>query len=226
MSDPELQKIINARKILILDYPFWGSLVLRLRLQESNLPYIGWTNGKSIGWNRERVAPLTLPETVGWLAHEVAHCVFQHPLRRNGRHKKRWNVAGDYVINSILLKEKFMLPGRSRANSHFDGMSTDEVYQILDQYAAVQKLKELAQCNRGDNDDKNKGEENDSNESNSPDNSSDLSDGTMDDQQDSNEDGMDGDSSPDGNSDEEDRDLDDNNLDGKNNQNLDDRRLK
>ena len=85
MADPILQKIINARKILILDYPFWGSLALRLGLQESNFPFTGWTDGKVVGYNPERVEPLTLLETVGWFAHEVAHCVFQHPFRRNGR---------------------------------------------------------------------------------------------------------------------------------------------
>lgn len=233
MADPILQKIINARKILILDYPFWGSLALRLGLQESNFPFTGWTDGKVVGYNPERVEPLTLLETVGWFAHEVAHCVFQHPFRRNGRNRKLFNIAGDYVINGILLKEKFILPGNPRVNSFFDGMNVDEVYAILEKNAALQEMARQQKLEKhkkgnsgkgGKNEDENKSqkEKDDSDESDPDNNSSDLSDKSMDDEQDSDETGMDGNSSADDYGDEEDFDNDSDDLDNDDDSNKDD----
>lgn len=116
---------------MILDHPFFGSLALRLRLVEDNdIPTLS-VNGKVIKYNAEFVKELPLPLAKSALAHEVMHCVFDHMGRLGEREHKRWNHAGDYVINDILKDAGFQLGDGWLHSPAFKGMSTDDVYNQL-----------------------------------------------------------------------------------------------
>ena len=39
------------------------------------------------------------------VAHEIAHPMFEHTTRRGERDGYKWNQAGDYVINKVLVDE-------------------------------------------------------------------------------------------------------------------------
>jgi predicted metal-dependent peptidase len=150
MNQTILHKITHARKVLILDYPFWGNLALRLTLKEDPSCKRGWTDGRTLGYNPDWIETLSDVRTIGWCAHEVCHPMCQHHTRRGGRNKSLWNRACDYVINSILVKEGFALPGHPLLDLRFDGMSADEVFNILEtereaQRKAFDKLKRKAQ---------------------------------------------------------------------------------
>ena len=45
---------------------------------------------------------LTDPQRIGVLAHEILHVALRHHTRRQSRDPKRWNVAGDIVINDKI----------------------------------------------------------------------------------------------------------------------------
>ncbi len=98
----------KAKAGLILDQPFFASILLGLPLiqDDSGQTKTFATDGDSIFFNPAWLEGLSLPETTFVLAHETLHCVFQHMFRREGRNANRWNIATDYVINDVLVKEK------------------------------------------------------------------------------------------------------------------------
>jgi predicted metal-dependent peptidase len=96
----------KAKASLILDHPFFASLLFSMDLIEDKTVKTLATNGEFIKYNPEYVAKLDISETIFVLAHETMHCVFQHMHRRGGRDAGRWNIAADYVINDLLIRDK------------------------------------------------------------------------------------------------------------------------
>jgi predicted metal-dependent peptidase len=132
-NDP-LFKMTKARGILISQQPFFGTLALRLKLtaiDDPNICPVMATDGKTLFYNSEAVKAMPQQQVLGVVAHEVLHCAFQHMFRRRHRNHKKWNKATDYVINSILLKERFSLPEGRLFNSKYADMSAEEVYTKL-----------------------------------------------------------------------------------------------
>jgi predicted metal-dependent peptidase len=127
------QKIVKAKTWLILNKPFFGALVLRLKFKECNtLPSpTAATDGVSLLWDRNFIDSLTIDEIRGLLAHEVMHCASQHHTRRGARDPEKWNEAGDHVINLILKQEGLQLPEGGLWDEQYKGMSTEHVYQML-----------------------------------------------------------------------------------------------
>jgi predicted metal-dependent peptidase len=100
-------KIKKARLSLLFNNPFFGTLIMQLPLQEQNT----WcttaaVDGRYIYWNRKFFESLTLEETIFVLAHEVMHVVYDHFGRRSHRDPGYYNMAGDYIINAMLINEK------------------------------------------------------------------------------------------------------------------------
>ena len=167
--------LIRARTVLLVSQPFFGCLALHLELvEEVNHPVrkTMWVDGIHMGYNPDFVLGLSEQELQGVCAHEVMHCAFQHMTRRQHRHPVIWNCAADYLINSCLLKAGFKLPGNAIAHKNpdptarghlhdpkFDGMSSEEIYELIRQ-DMEKKLQKLAQQQKGGQGgkDKNKGQ--------------------------------------------------------------------
>ncbi|MDA8163730.1 MAG: VWA-like domain-containing protein [Desulfobacteraceae bacterium] len=124
-------KLRKALSGLVLYQPFFGSLALRLRYREDPGCATLWTDGTTCGFQPAFLEGLSLEETKGVLAHEVMHCALAHHARRNGRNPRRWNRAGDYVINEALTRGGFVLPAGALFNPAFADLSADEVYRLL-----------------------------------------------------------------------------------------------
>lgn len=100
-----INNIAKAKADLIIRQPFFATILLGLKMSEdATIPTMA-TDGESIRFNSEWTNALTLPEVVFVLAHETLHCVFQHMHRRENRNANRWNIAADYVINDLLVRE-------------------------------------------------------------------------------------------------------------------------
>ena len=116
---------------LLLDHPFFGTLALRLKpIEDMTIPTAA-TNGVYLRYNPRWFLSLKELERVGLIAHEVMHVVLMHMTRRHERTPKRWNIAGDYVINLALKKSHMQLPYTELIDEQYDNMSTDEVYNKL-----------------------------------------------------------------------------------------------
>lgn len=116
---------------LVLDNPFFGVLILKMKRVIDNSQPSAWTNGTHIGYNVDFVNGLSLTQLKGLLAHEVMHVAMSHHLRRGHRDPKKWNQAADYVINAILEEAGFLLPEGGLMNPQYKDHTTEHVYNIL-----------------------------------------------------------------------------------------------
>ncbi len=126
------QRIQKARTALLLDHPFFGSLLFRLKGKESRSIATMATDGVSLFYNPEFVVTLNTATLAGVLAHEVMHPALHHHVRRSGRNPRRWNEACDYAINPLLLNDGLRLPEGVLVDVRFRGMSAEQIYNLLD----------------------------------------------------------------------------------------------
>jgi predicted metal-dependent peptidase len=132
---PNSLRIQKARTALVLDHPFFGSLLFRLKDRESRSVKTMATDGVSLLWNPEFVESLNAATLAGTLAHEVMHPALHHHVRRSGRDPKRWNVACDYAINPLLIDAGLTLPEGVLLENRFRGMSAEQIYNLLESEA-------------------------------------------------------------------------------------------
>jgi len=125
-------KLTKARVQLLFQQPFFATLCLRLSLISAPVRTMA-TNGKVIYYNPDFVESLTPEELQGVLAHEVLHCALGHHCRRGSRKPRLWNVAADYAINPIVLKNGMALPEGALIKPEFEGLSAEEIYAALRQ---------------------------------------------------------------------------------------------
>ena len=133
LSDVEL-KLSAARTKLIIDKPFLGALVLRLPMIKANPEWCKRTatDAKSFYYNEEYINSLSLEQTQFILAHEALHCALSHFARRAHRVKHRWDLACDFAINPILMKDGLTPPPESLYIKAYEDMTAEEIYPLLD----------------------------------------------------------------------------------------------
>src|ERR1700757_2030945 len=125
-------RIQKARTALLLDLPFFGTLLFRLGARACSSIATMATDGVSLYFNPEFVETLSSAELIGTLAHEVMHPALQHHTRRAGRSPKRWNMACDYAINPMLRDAGLTLPKGVLDEAHFVDMTAEEIYNLLE----------------------------------------------------------------------------------------------
>jgi predicted metal-dependent peptidase len=125
------RRLEKARTTLLLDHPFFGSLLFRLKGRESRSIKTMATDGISLFYNPDFVDTLNAATLCGVLAHEVMHPGLQHHVRRSGRNPKSWNEACDYAINPILLDAGLHLPEGILVDDRFREMSAEQIYNQL-----------------------------------------------------------------------------------------------
>jgi len=126
-------KLSAARTQLILDKPFLGALVLRLPLVEGDESWCKttYTDMKKLYYNADFIEQLKPTETQFVLAHEALHCALSHFARRQHRIRHRWDLACDYAINPILVREGLTAPPNVMLMWDYEGMSAEEIYPLL-----------------------------------------------------------------------------------------------
>ena len=65
------------------------------------------------------------------LLHEAWHVAFNHTVRRGNRDPKRFNIAGDYVINLLLTDAGCTAIDGWLWDRQYSGMTTEQVYDLL-----------------------------------------------------------------------------------------------
>ena len=154
------RQVMAAREDMLSACPFWGALALRLTIVEDASCDTAWTDGESIGYSPDYIASISHNERVFLLAHEVAHCAFGHPWRRDGRDHLDFNRATDYAINSELQRHGFTLPNGVLIDARYDGRSAEWIYDRLAQSAPVPPPEPGPGQDEGDEGDDAQGDEN------------------------------------------------------------------
>jgi len=128
------KKLAAARTRLILEKPFLGALVLRLPMVQANPEWCKTTatDARKFYYNAAYIDHLTLDEAQFVLAHEALHCALSHFARRQHRVRHRWDVACDYAINPLLIKDGLKPPLGALRDSRFEGMTAEEIYPSID----------------------------------------------------------------------------------------------
>ncbi|WXT99795.1 MAG: hypothetical protein Ctma_0499 [Catillopecten margaritatus gill symbiont] len=126
-------QLTKARTQLILDSPFLGNLVLRLPLIAAD----SWcktsaTDAKSFYYNPEFIDSLNNHQIKFVLIHEALHCALTHFARRGNRVKHKWDLACDFAINPLLVKEGFHPPIDVPIFRQYEGMIAEEIYPMID----------------------------------------------------------------------------------------------
>lgn len=96
-------KLDKAKAQIVLDHPFFASILLKRELKEDNsIKTLAVDARGNIYYNTKFVDSLTVPQLVWGLCHEVGHVICQHATRKRHRDHKKWNYAGDAWINDML----------------------------------------------------------------------------------------------------------------------------
>ena len=135
MSNSEIQnKLAAARTRLILDKPFLGALVLRLPLVAADP---GWcpgafTDARKLYYSQDYIDALDIQQTQFVLAKQALHCALSHFARRQHRIKHRWDLACDYAVNPLLIRDGLKAPPEALVDDGFEGMTAEEIYHYID----------------------------------------------------------------------------------------------
>lgn len=134
MSGEDIEtKLAAARTRLILDKPFLGALALRLPMIAADPKWCRTTatDARSFYYNPAYIDSLSLDETQFVLAHEALHCALSHFARRQHRVKQRWDVACDFAINPLLVRDGLKPPPGALVLDGFEGMTAEEIYPCI-----------------------------------------------------------------------------------------------
>lgn len=146
------EKIKVARLALLLNKPFFGEVATRLKLIEMDtkeMPTMA-TDGRNLYFNPNFVNAITIDQLKFGICHEILHCAFEHFLRENDRDKMVWNMATDYAINWILVRDN--IGERIKAiptlgiegclyDEHYAKMPAEQIYDLLMKDSKKQKGK-------------------------------------------------------------------------------------
>ena len=168
----QAQKLVSAGKIDLMSSSATAFFaVIMLNLNESfsftRVPTAGVTANLEIVYN-----PHFLVNTIKnreqmkfLLMHEIMHIVLAHVLksRKGNREHGKWNRAGDYVINLELKESGFDVLECALLDKKYSGMTTEEVYALLDDDDSDSHMDDL--IDDGDSD--SSGEPNESSQSDS-----------------------------------------------------------
>ena len=132
----------KARVQLILDSPFFGNLVMNLKIaKRDNLPFetMAVDDVGNLYYDDKWVSQLTPDELEFVLCHEVLHLAFHHLLRRDARQIMRWFQACDYAVNSVLVDsgvgkmptDKSTGKPMGLLDTKYSGWSAERIYNDL-----------------------------------------------------------------------------------------------
>ena len=140
-TDPR-EKLTKARMQLLMAFPFFGELVMRMIFHESRTAGCGTTcvdHKGNMYYHPDWVNGfVSVQETMFELAHEVMHlvqrCMYRFP--QGGNHMV-WNIAADIKVDSILIESGMKQSRLSAKNideammKKHEGKTTEQIYYYL-----------------------------------------------------------------------------------------------
>lgn len=128
-------KITVARVGMLLRHPFFGNMATRLKIENCD----DWcptaaTDGRKLFYNTQFFNELTEKQIEFVIAHEIMHCVYDHLSRRDDRDPRLHNIASDYLVNNLLVRDNIgskvtQIP--IFQDFKYEGWTSEEVYDDL-----------------------------------------------------------------------------------------------
>lgn len=92
--------------------PFYGEILSRIKIVESDTISTAATNGLIMLYNKKFFSKLSSGERNFVIMHELFHIVLMHCIRESGRNPQVWNIAADYIVNSMLNEYIYVFKSR------------------------------------------------------------------------------------------------------------------
>jgi predicted metal-dependent peptidase len=130
-----LDRIIVARVGLLLRHPFFGNMATRLQIKSADdwLPTAA-VDGRNLYFNTQFFNAMSNKEIEFVIAHEILHCVFDHLGRRDDRNPQIYNIAADYIVNNLLVRDRIGDKPKlvdCFQDFKYNGWTSEEVYDDL-----------------------------------------------------------------------------------------------
>ncbi len=125
-------KLESAKAKLMLEHPYFGSIASALEIKTNDDIESFSSDGKVFQYNDDYLEKLSVKEIEFALANSAMHYALSHKNRINQRNDWLWQLATDYSINSMLVKNDMFAPERINYQSRFDDMYAEEIYAILE----------------------------------------------------------------------------------------------
>ena len=136
------QRIQKFRFDLLQTQPFYGDIVMQLEFREDTAVRTAGTDGLRILYNPAFMNSLTDGEINFVLMHEIFHVLLLHCVRDRGKDPQIWNIAADFVVNSMLthwdmehaMKRSgipFKKPSNALTARIGPGYTTENLYEII-----------------------------------------------------------------------------------------------
>jgi len=123
------RKLQIARAQCLMDFPFFGHLLLSMPIKEDNSIPTFAVDGRFIYYNSEFIQTLSMDDLKFILMHETMHPAFFHLTRKGTRDHTIWNMGGDYVINRLLVDNNMKPPADVLLDEKYDKTwNTEMVY--------------------------------------------------------------------------------------------------
>jgi predicted metal-dependent peptidase len=144
--------LARARQLLLMNYPFFGSLALQSEYWIHDKLKTAATNGRLLLFGEQFVLARSKEELAFVLAHELMHINFLHVKHMYKRNRYVWNLATDVLINHILIADGMTPPKGELApitqssfaclrNLNIDQLTSEQIYDILMKNATRIKVK-------------------------------------------------------------------------------------
>lgn len=131
---------MEATKLrLLLDFPFFGSLAMRLPLvADASVPSFQ-TNGVDIRYNQTYVDGLSRSEKMFDYIRMIMHTVLGHFERRGNRDPDIWQIACAFATNQMIPEEHGVRrPHGILIDDAYENQSSEEIYaQLAGQFLDV-----------------------------------------------------------------------------------------
>lgn len=124
-------KISQAKTLLLLKYPFFGTLASKLELIQNDDIQSFRSNGVKLEYNGEFLDLLEIFEMETVLANGAMHAALSYESRKNNRSTWLWQLATDYAINDMLFSNGFVMPLEAHYSQRFSGLYAEEIYAYL-----------------------------------------------------------------------------------------------
>ena len=149
MREDVEDRIIVARVGLLLRHPFFGNMATRLKIVcgDAWCPTAA-VDGRNLYFNTQFFDALTNREIEFVIAHEILHCVFDHLGRREDRDALIYNIAADYIVNNILVRDRIGdKPKLIQIFQDFkyENWTSEEVYDEIKEKYDEEELKQLGE---------------------------------------------------------------------------------
>ena len=130
-----VDNIITSRIRLLLQHPFFGNIATRLRIAAAD-DWCGTAavDGRNLYYNTQFFNAMDKDEITFVIAHEILHCVFDHLTRREDRDPMIYNIAADYIVNNILVRDKIGTKPKlvdCFQDFKYDKWTSEEVYDDI-----------------------------------------------------------------------------------------------